>query len=100
MCDVEEGFLLIIAAKRIAAGEQGIGKHADRPNVGLERERLILYELWSNVIGCALNLAHILRAFDGARESKIAELQSIVKIVGVEQNVLWFDVEVSDVSAV
>ena len=118
-CDVEECLLLVVAAEGTEAGQQHIGQHAHAPNIGFQRERIVLDDLGGDVVGRALNLADALAAFDRSCESKIAQFQSIwgrreitvpdrelarckitFEVARVEQDVLRFDIEMRHVSPV
>lgn len=75
--DVKERLLLIIAAIRTEAAEQHVSEHTNAPDIGFQRQRLVLDDLGCDKVGCALYFADILRAFDGARKAKVAQFKSV-----------------------
>lgn len=77
LCDVKESFLFVVAAVRAEAGQQHVRENADGPNVGLQRQRLVLDDLGRHKVRRALNLAHVAVAFNRPRKPKVAQLKSI-----------------------
>lgn len=75
--DVKERLLLIIAAVRTEAAEQHVSEHTDAPDIGFQRQRLVLDDLGCDKVGCALYFADILGALDGARKAKVAQFKSV-----------------------
>lgn len=77
LCDVKESFLFVVTSERAVAWEKNVGKNANWPDVSFQRQRFILDDFWRDIIGSALNLANILRAFNGTRKTKVAKFKSI-----------------------
>lgn len=79
MRDVAERLLLVVAAEGAVASEENVGEHANRPDVGFQRQRLVLDDFWGDKVGRALDLANALSALDSAGKSEITQFQSVCK---------------------
>lgn len=79
LCDVKKRLLFVIAAERTEAGQENVSEDADRPYVSFEWQRLVLNDFRRDEIWRSLNFAYTVAAFDGAREPKIAQQESICR---------------------
>uniref|UniRef100_A0A182QCV8 Uncharacterized protein n=1 Tax=Anopheles farauti TaxID=69004 RepID=A0A182QCV8_9DIPT len=61
--DVQERFLLAVTPERRQTGQQDVGHHADRPDVGLQGQRIVMQHLGRDVVGRADDLVEVRNRF-------------------------------------
>lgn len=75
--DVQKGLLLVIAAERTESREKDVSQNPNRPNIGLQRQRLVLNDLRGDEVWGALYFADVFVAFDCPRKAKVTQLESV-----------------------